>query len=75
VAKSMKDRVMRSLRLLADKPAHQLRGRPLETIVLLIRKGHAVVSRRYTEHANGRDWECEEVVITDEGRAALTNNK
>jgi hypothetical protein len=72
MAKKFEDRVQRSLRLLADKPAHQLVDKPLDTITPLIERGHARVSRRFNEFANGKLWRCEEIVITDAGREALT---
>lgn len=67
------DREMRALRIISNRLAHQLVGQPLETLALLIDNGLAHVSRRYYDtRVSGKTWHCEEVVITDAGRAILT---
>lgn len=74
MAKTFEDKVQRSLRLLADKPAHQLVDKPLETLIPLIERGHARVDRQYSEVANGKLWHCQIIMITDAGREALTKS-
>jgi len=60
--------------LLAEKPAVQLRSQPLMTVQPLITAGHACITRRYTEWRNGKEWDIEEVSITDAGREYLQNS-
>lgn len=71
--KQKKDMVARALRLLAEKPATQVREQPLTTCLPLIDRGHAKIVRRWVENTNGRLWHCEEIAITDAGREHLRN--
>jgi hypothetical protein len=66
-----KDMVARALRLLAEKPATQVREQPLTTCLPLIARGHAEIVRRWTQETNGKLWHCEEIAITEAGREHL----
>lgn len=66
-------KLLRALRLLAAKPAIQLADRPLETLKPVIADGYAEVTHQWDERANGKLWHCEEVSITDAGRAFLAS--
>lgn len=68
-----KDKVLRALRLLAEMNATQTCDHPLECCQPLIRDGFAAITKRWSEHANGRLWHCEEISITAAGRKHLQN--
>lgn len=64
----------RTLRRLAEKPAHELRDSPLETLTDAVRNGWAT-SRQYTSFSrNGRAWRSYETTITTAGLAALAED-
>lgn len=59
---------MKALRHMEREPIHELRTAPLGITGELIREGLAKVGRKY----EARGFQCQEVVLTDAGRAMLS---
>lgn len=63
-----KDPILRALRLMCEKSAHELRDKPLTALLPLKKAGWVRVAEVYDQHHNGKLWHCQVVKITDSGR-------
>ena len=70
-------KVYRALRLLSQKPAHELVSHPLDAIAPLIEVGFATASEPYfsTSSTGKRTYLSRVVRITDAGKEALSKHK
>lgn len=64
-------RLRRAHEALDKGPVKELSDKPLEVTRELRGLGWAEIGRQYDEWHNGKLWHCQEIVITEAGRAAL----